>query len=785
MASIGYVRMEEVPGIPVLPKSPAAVVYAPLGDTPVDPDVVLFSGPAARLMLLQEAAIRAGIASKLNTLGRPTCMVLPAALASGMVASTGCVGNRVYTAVAEGDLYAAVPGTDLARACRHDCDHQLGQRQAAGISPGPESSTVIPGDRMNGRFFRGIALFPLLLLAALALPASVHAQSAANSAQIVGSRGRSDAGGSRQRARDCPQHSTNYERSVVTDEAGRYAFTQLPLGPYEVSVNAPGFEAARQQVTLTLASVVTADFNLSVSGVALAALVTVPDFASEPTRSAPKSVLTDLQIHNLPSNGRRIQNMVMQTPTTLIEPECSGFSVAGQKGIYANLLIDGGDYNSTWQCGVRSRSSSAPSFGFEALQEIQVVRNSFSSEFGRSTGGLITLSTRSGTNQIRGTSFYLGRDGSFASSDAFGREPSATVHQFGASVGGPIRQDRTFFFTAAEFQEGSKASQVTYAGIDRVDGGRAALLAIAPEEELRRHQRRQVGDQPHRPPINDNNMFLGRFDFTRTYTANSPGATALQTGLGIASTTTSAKSNLLLTPSTNYTTLGAVDGGVSSATRLNELRVQLGREVRPRTYQGEGPQVTIGNAAVYGPPSSGSWGNVGFASEDNRYHLVDNFSVVSGAHTTKVGVDFLRMAGHALYNQQFNGAYTFSSLADVGEPDADVVRAVHGHRRSGSDDQPAGVLRPGRLESGAAADAVTRASLGRPVESGLRGGHRAGKPVPAGDVDSRRHADDRAAARPGVGHDRRRSQHRARRRRPVLRADLHVDLRAVVSLQRR
>lgn len=115
MVGIGYVSMEEVPGIPVLSQSPGAVVYAPLGDTPVDPDVVLFSGPAARVMLLQEAAIRAGIASTLNTLGRPTCMALPAALASGMVASTGCVGNRVYTAIAEGDLYAAVPGRDLAR----------------------------------------------------------------------------------------------------------------------------------------------------------------------------------------------------------------------------------------------------------------------------------------------------------------------------------------------------------------------------------------------------------------------------------------------------------------------------------------------------------------------------------------------------------------------------------------------------------------------------------------------------------------------------------------------
>ena len=284
---------------------------------------------------------------------------------------------------------------------------------------------------MNGSFVRRIACISLLLLVALALPARIYAQSAANSAQIVGL----VVDPTQAAVANVPvvarNTSTNYQRSTVTDEAGRYAFTQLPLGPYEVSVNAAGFEAARQQVTLTLASVLTADFNLSVSGVALAALVTVPDFASEPTRSAPKSVLTDLQIHNLPSNGRRIQNMVMQTPTTLIEPECSGFSVAGQKGIYANLLIDGGDYNSTWQCGVRSRSSSAPSFGFEALQEIQVVRNSFSSEFGRSTGGLITLSTRSGTNQIRGTSFYLGRDGSFASHDAFDREPSATVHQFG------------------------------------------------------------------------------------------------------------------------------------------------------------------------------------------------------------------------------------------------------------------------------------------------------------------------------------------------------------------
>ena len=115
MAGIGYVKMEEVPGIPVLPRTPAAVVYSPLGDTPVDPDVVVFWGPAARVMLLHEAAISAGVSASLNTLGRPTCMALPAALARGMVVSTGCVGNRVYTGVEEGELYAAVAGNDLAK----------------------------------------------------------------------------------------------------------------------------------------------------------------------------------------------------------------------------------------------------------------------------------------------------------------------------------------------------------------------------------------------------------------------------------------------------------------------------------------------------------------------------------------------------------------------------------------------------------------------------------------------------------------------------------------------
>ena len=115
MQGIGYIKMEEVPNIPRLAQSPAVVIYAPLGDTPVEPDVVLFSGPPGRVMLLQEAALHAGISAQLPLLGRPTCMSLPAALAHGVVTSTGCVGNRVYADIEESDLYVTVPGKHLSR----------------------------------------------------------------------------------------------------------------------------------------------------------------------------------------------------------------------------------------------------------------------------------------------------------------------------------------------------------------------------------------------------------------------------------------------------------------------------------------------------------------------------------------------------------------------------------------------------------------------------------------------------------------------------------------------
>jgi uncharacterized protein (DUF169 family) len=113
MFNLGYVRPEEVPGIPRLPKEPAAVVFSPLGDTPMAPSVVLFACKTSAAMLLNEASIRAGASSALPLLGRPSCMALPAALAHGTVSTLGCIGNRVYTSLGADELYIVVPGAKL------------------------------------------------------------------------------------------------------------------------------------------------------------------------------------------------------------------------------------------------------------------------------------------------------------------------------------------------------------------------------------------------------------------------------------------------------------------------------------------------------------------------------------------------------------------------------------------------------------------------------------------------------------------------------------------------
>jgi uncharacterized protein (DUF169 family) len=115
MFDLGYLRPQEVAGIPRRGGNFGVAVYAPLAEAPVEPDVVLLCGNARQVMLLAEAAQAAGIGAGTGLMGRPTCAAIPEALRSQTgVASLGCIGNRVYTGMRDDELYFALPGKHLA-----------------------------------------------------------------------------------------------------------------------------------------------------------------------------------------------------------------------------------------------------------------------------------------------------------------------------------------------------------------------------------------------------------------------------------------------------------------------------------------------------------------------------------------------------------------------------------------------------------------------------------------------------------------------------------------------
>lgn len=113
LSSSGYVKMEEIPSIPRLNHAPQIVVYSPLGNTPLDPDVVIVVARPMQVMVIQEAGVRANVGLQLSLFGRPTCMSLPIALGQGMVICAGCLGNRIYTGLDDDELYVLLPGKVL------------------------------------------------------------------------------------------------------------------------------------------------------------------------------------------------------------------------------------------------------------------------------------------------------------------------------------------------------------------------------------------------------------------------------------------------------------------------------------------------------------------------------------------------------------------------------------------------------------------------------------------------------------------------------------------------
>ena len=441
-------------------------------------------------------------------------------------------------------------------------------------------------------------------------------------------------------------------RTVVSDPAGMYSIMLLPPGRYDIRAELPGFEPGKlDNVTITVGSSRTINFTLAPDGLAQEVTVTAQTSAVETTTDTSDVTLDRQAISNLPINGRRFHDFVSLTPTAQVEPQRGQISLAGQRGINGNVSIDGADYNQPFFGGIRGGERSQFTFTIpqEAIREFRVVKAGYSPEFGRSTGGLVNAITESGTNATHGSAFYLLRPEQLAAQNAFGQDAAPTQHQFGGSLGGPLVQDRAFYFVAYEQQEFKAVREVRFAQLD-------GFTPTAASREGYDHYRSL--ETPFQV-TNDAKAWLARVDldlaqgnrFNLRYNGSTNRALNSDGVGGVITPTThrSLETNGTEEDSTQ-TAVGQFTGAPSS-NLLFELRGQYSREDRPRSANALKPLVDL---------SLGEFGTRSFRPTtqfDWRAQAGGNLTWLAGAHALKAGFDF----NHVFIDQTFgffqNGGY--------------------------------------------------------------------------------------------------------------------------------
>ncbi|HVG91580.1 MAG TPA: carboxypeptidase regulatory-like domain-containing protein, partial [Alphaproteobacteria bacterium] len=256
---------------------------------------------------------------------------------------------------------------------------------------------------------------------------------------------------------------TGLSRSTTSDDLGQYKIASLPVGTYKVEVKAGTFQPQSRNVALTIGESATLDFSLVPGQVEQQITVTGESAMIEPTRTSTDTVIEQAQIQNLPVNGRQFIDFALLAPGVTIGDTTSGstdviiepvtkLSFAGQNIHYNFTAIDGADNIST-ASGVQKTTPST-----DAVREFRVINNTYSVEAGRAVGGIVNIITKSGTNDLHGSLYeYLRNDAVDAKSElAAPGLNKLRQNQFGFTLGGPIKKNRTFFFGNYEGQRRSE-----------------------------------------------------------------------------------------------------------------------------------------------------------------------------------------------------------------------------------------------------------------------------------------------------------------------------------------
>ena len=491
-----------------------------------------------------------------------------------------------------------------------------------------------------------------LLVCLAAAPA--HAQSQATTAQITGQVTDTQGGVLPGVTVTVTNPETGLARSAVTSAEGFYTVPLLPPGSYQVTFELAGFSTGKGSAVATVGSLVTLNHQMQIGGLQETVTVLSQSALVETSATVRTSTVSQEAIATLPINGRRFQDFITLTPTVQVDTQRGQLSFAGQRGINANVSIDGADYNQPFFGGIRGgeRSNNAFTVPQEAIQEFQVVASGYSAEFGRSTGGLVNAITKSGTNTLRGSGFYVNRNRDWAELNAFGQNAAPTQQQFGGAIGGPITRDRLFFFGAYEQQEFENTRNVVF-----------NLTGITPTATTAEAYNLYKSLETPFDTTNDAKALLGRVDYQysggsrlslRYSWSDNEALNANATGNALADTTTSALSNNGTEKDRTNTVVGQYTSTLRSDLLL-EVRGQYSREERPRLANEKTP--TVQN-------NIGNYGTVSFLGEnvqrDWRAQAAANVSWIRGTHTVKVGTEYNHVDAFQLFGFNQYGRYTIN-----------------------------------------------------------------------------------------------------------------------------
>jgi len=254
--------------------------------------------------------------------------------------------------------------------------------------------------------------------------------------------------------------ATGLKRELTTDADGGYSFASLIPGDYTLVVESGSFATYTvKQVVVTIGSSISLDAHMKVKTAEQSITVTAEAAGAIDTTTAGITQLLDSRsLDNLPFPGRDYRDLAQLTPSAQVVPGLRGnIRLGGQQSDYTGLVIDGADTtNNFFGENFGSLETKNLTIPIEAVQEFQVVTNGFAPEFGRATGGLLNVITKSGTNDLHGEAHEYYRGGGLTANDALGNPPNIDwQNQFGGSVGFPIHKNRQWLFLATDVQRNS------------------------------------------------------------------------------------------------------------------------------------------------------------------------------------------------------------------------------------------------------------------------------------------------------------------------------------------